>query len=171
MSPRRPPKASPTFTLTEDIRSLLEERGAHGDRRHGPRGYTSQFWLTFTLARSALTRSDPRATRAWPEDLYDQVLEAIPSPTALGKFQIQHLGDCIGAEPDFLDLAERLHLEPEILVEKINDLSFAEKSHLVDAATARQAESRRVLLREQKPTARSASSAKPSPAPRRTVKR
>ncbi len=141
MKPRRPKKPF-KFTLPADIRNLLEERGAHGDRTHGPHGYTAQFLLTFSLSCSALTHSDPRETRGWTEPFYSQILKGIPNPEVLDQFHIARLGDYIGAQPTFLELAKNLHLEPKLLVETLNGLSFAEKSHLVDAATARQADLR-----------------------------
>ncbi len=128
-----------TISLPPVLRKSLEERGARGDKSHGPFNYTSQ--LSRTLARydTVLARSDPRATAAMPPAHYELVLDSLTDPLELADFHISRLGEYLFELRAFQALARERQLDPRQVCDALNGYPFAEKLHLVDAAQVRHA--------------------------------
>ena len=135
--PQRPRRS--TVSLAPWLRQTLEERGARGDKSHGPFNYTIQ--LTRTLARydTVIARSDPRETAAMPPDHYELVVDSLTEPLDLEDFHISRLGDYLFEQRAFQALARERRLDPRQVCDTLNGYPFAEKLHLVDTAQVRHA--------------------------------
>ncbi len=127
------------ITLPPDVLDRLKARGARSDKTHGPYNYTQQLTRTLGLYDSVVVRSDPRDTRAFPEEHYELILDLLRDPSRLEAFHIHRLGDYLLDVPRFAQRARDLGLDPAALAQTVNGLSFAEKLHLVDAAQVRYA--------------------------------
>ncbi|HEY6320808.1 MAG TPA: hypothetical protein VJA16_04545 [Thermoanaerobaculia bacterium] len=127
------------ITVPPDVIDRLETRGARADRTHGPYNYTRQLTRTLELYESVVVRSDPRETRALPEEHYDLVLDLLHDPQRLESFHIHRLGDYLSEVPHYAERARTIGLDPDQFAQAINTYTFAEKLHLVDAAQVRNA--------------------------------
>jgi hypothetical protein len=136
-SPRRAKRL--VITLSPAVVERLKAHGARSDRTHGPYNYTQQLTRALQLYESVVVRSDPRDTRALPEDHYGLILDLLEDPHELETFHVHHLGDYLAELPAFAARARQLGLDPAKLAKTLNAYTFAEKLHLVDAAQIRHA--------------------------------
>jgi len=128
-----------TISLPAELRAVLEKRGARSDKSHGPYNYTRQLARTLELYGAVIDKSDPRQTRALPEEHYELVVEVLSDPLQLETFHILHLGDYLCELPAFLARIRELGLDAQDLRDVFNACTFAEKLHLVDVAQVRHA--------------------------------
>jgi len=122
------------ITLPPDVLDRLRTRGARSDKTHGPYNYTKQLTRTLGLYESIVVRSDPRETQDLPQEHYDLIIDELREPQRLETFHIHRLGGYLLEVPDFPQRARDLGLDPAALAKTVNDLTFAEKLHLVDSA-------------------------------------
>jgi hypothetical protein len=127
------------ITIPPAVLDSLESRGARSDKTHGPFNYTQQLRRTLELYESVVVKSDPRETRALPEEQHDLIVELLEDPQRLEAFHIHRLGDYLSELPAFAERTRALGLDPEALAKTVDGFTFAEKLHLVDAAQIRHA--------------------------------
>ncbi|MBV8201895.1 MAG: hypothetical protein JOZ15_14850 [Acidobacteria bacterium] len=125
------------ITLPPEVIDRLRSRGARSDKTHGPYNYTQQLTRTLELYESVVVKSDPRDTRALPQEHYDLILDLVRDPQKLETFHIHRLGDFLLEVPAFAERVRGIGLDPGQLAATLNAYSFAEKLHLVDAAALR----------------------------------
>jgi len=133
MTSRRPSR-NLIVSLPPNVLDRLRARGARSDQTHGPYNYTRQLTRSLNLYDSVVVRSDPRETRGLSEQHYGLILDVLRDPQRLETFHIQRLGDYLLEIPEFPQRARDLGLAPAELAATVNDLTFAEKLHLVDSA-------------------------------------
>jgi hypothetical protein len=127
------------ITLPPAVVDLLKAHGARSDRSHGPFNYTKQLTRALMLYESVVTRSDPRQTRALPQEQYDLILDLLQEPQDIGPFHLQRLGEYLSEIPAFSERARALGLDPAQFADAVTAFTFAEKLHLLDSAQVRHA--------------------------------
>jgi hypothetical protein len=127
------------ITLSPEVVDRLKAHGARSDRSHGPFNYTRQLTRAIMLYESVVNRSDPRQTRALPQEHYDLILDLLQEPHELGTFHLVRLGEYLSEIPAFSERTRALGLDPAQFADAITAFTFAEKVHLLDSAQVRNA--------------------------------
>lgn len=117
----------------------LKVRGPRNDKTNPPPNYTRHVTRTVELYESVVRYSDPRATHAMPDEVYELILDILRNPENLEAFHIHQLGDYLLHLPGFAARAGALRVDAAALAKTINGYGFAEKLHLVDNAQIRNA--------------------------------
>jgi hypothetical protein len=141
--PKKPRPPELLVTMPPLLIDLLEARGAHSDKSHGPYNYRQQVARRLELYEQLLLANDPRHTRGLAERHYELILDLLVDAHQLTAFQIQRLGGVLSGLPAFAQRARQTRIDPAELAATVNAYSFAEKLHLADAAQSRHAPSPR----------------------------
>jgi hypothetical protein len=107
----------------------LQERGAAGER--GPSEVVRR---RLEILDSMIVHCDPRFTRGFPDQFFDFVVSYLKEPWAIPPDRIVGLESYLTQKPGFTEAARAAGIDPAALRQCIQELSFAERLALLDAA-------------------------------------
>jgi hypothetical protein len=143
MPPSKPPKPKPPqvpgyvslrVPATDKLLVHLENLGARSHRGPSPWGLSTVLRSQWDLFLASLEESDPRSTRDFPQEYYDLTIAVLTVPWELNARMIRVLPTYIQAQDDFAQLLQAAGVERAAYLQAIDELSFAERLHLVEAA-------------------------------------
>jgi hypothetical protein len=109
--------------------ALLQERGAAGER--GPSEVVRR---RLEILDSLIVHCDPRFTRGFPDQLFDFVVSYLEAPWAIPPDRILGLESYMAQKPGFNEAARAAGVDPAEVRRAIQELTFAERLALLDAA-------------------------------------
>jgi hypothetical protein len=147
--PTKPPKPTPDddpidpiwirVPADKKLLQFLSSRGARADKGRSPWNRSHILRMQLDLWLASLDESDPRATRNFPQAYYDLTIKLLTEPWELNARMIKRLSAYVQTLLDLDDLLTEAGIDRGAYLAALEDLSFAERLHLVEAAQAHHA--------------------------------